>query len=485
MEAPLTTAEVAGYWAQLVEANRGRLAHGGNRDLIDRARPSRAHETDGGRRRRAARSAVTGPRPSHAAKRLGGKPTEDELRAARRIVSRAERRAVEEAEKLCQAARRMLDAASDDADRARAEADRVLVASRAEAQRLRDEAERVLIEARAEAERIRDGDVAGGLGRRQCETALSAVDPTADDVAVLRRLLSDHLSADMRLAAFGALARTSEPEQLDALVVALADPDHGVRAGALETLSVAATGRAAAQVLTAAEDDHDAVRAAAYRHVAGAPSWVVWMALGRCTRRLELLAALDEIDGSDRVIGLVLERMSSPDVADRILALELSGHLGTPELLTEAIAALTDVEAAVRRAAATRLDGCDEAVPGLATALRDDPDPSVRSAAARALTEVITDDATAAFVGALQDPHLDVRRLAVEALRRRSSVDLAQRLAAQLTSSNLDSVGEVLLAMPPLGPDALAAVVADGPPEPASAATELLKRADASQFRDP
>jgi len=146
-----------------------------------------------------------------------------------------------------------------------------------------------------------------------------------------------------------------------------------------------------------------------------------------------------------------MERVSSPDVADRILALELTGHLGTPELLAEAVAGLTDVEAAVRRAAATRLDGCDQAVPGLADALRDDPDPSVRSAAARALTEVVTDDATAAFVGALQDPHLDVRRLAVEALRRRPSVDLAHRLAAQLNSSNLDSVGEVLWPCHPLG----------------------------------
>jgi len=438
---------------------------------------------------------MTPPRREHGAKRRTGRPTEAEILAAKRIVKRSERRRVEEAERLSRDARRVLEAAASDAESRRTEAERVLAEARTAAERVlaeaRTAAERVLAEAeriRADAARVvaeAGPDVASmtdarndEADRRRREAALSAVDPSAGDVAVLLGLLGDDLSADVRLAAVGALARAPEPDQLGALGLALGDPEPLVRSGALDTLAVAGTSRGAAQVLAAAEDDDEVVRASAYRRLGGAPSWVLWMALGRCSRCSELLSALDDVPASEGVVAeVVLERLWSPDADDRILALELSGHLGTPELRAEAIHALADSDAEVRRAAAAQLGGCDEAVPALVATLGNDPDPSVRSQAAQALTAVGTHDAIGAFVGALQDPDADVRHRAVEALVRHPSAGLAHRLAAELTSATLDSVGEVLLGMPH-GREALATAVADGPPERASAATELLERLD-------
>lgn len=431
--------------------------------------------------------------PSPAARRRTATPTETEVLAAKRILSRAERQGVEEAEKLCRDARRMLDVAAVDIEHRRAEAERVLAESRVEAQRILAEAQRVLAESQAEADRARAvtpedhglasaPDIASArpkLGddvvRRRREAALSAVEPSSDDVGVLRRLLGEDLSADVRLAAVEALARALEPDQLSALGVAMADPDHRVRAGALTTLPVTLTSRAASHVLAASDDPHPEVRTAAYRRLAGAPSWVLWMALGRCSHRSELLGIAKEV-AADRLLALVLERVCSPDAGDRVLALEVTGHLGSPALLAEAIRTLVDPDATVRRTAAAQLTGRDPAVPGLVAALQDDPDPVVRKEAAKALAEVGTAPALLGFLGALQDPVADIRSLAVEALRRHPSAGLASGLIAELTSSNLDSVGEVLLGLGPHGEQALRAATVEGPPDRASAATELLKR---------
>jgi len=300
--------------------------------------------------------------------------------------------------------------------------------------------------------------------------------PSAEDVAVLRGLLRDDLSADVRLAALGALARASEPDQLDDLVLALADADAGVRTSGLETLAVAGTSRAAVQVLAAADDDHETVRAAAYRRLAAAPPWLRWMALGRCSHRSELVGVLTEDDAGDGLVELVLERVSSPDPGDRVLALELTGHLGVPALLAEAVSALADAEAVVRRAAAAQLAGHDRAVPGLLAALEGDPDPAVRHEAARSLADAGSDAVLAAFVAALQDPETGIRHLATEVLLRHRSAGLARRLAAELTTSNLDSVGVVLLGMGPTGEEALVVAASEGPAESRWAAAELFRK---------
>jgi len=280
---------------------------------------------------------VSPPGPDHAGTRRAGRPTEAELLAAKRIVSGAERRGVEEAEALCRDARVMLEAAAAEVAELRAEAERVLSEARAEAQRILDDAARMRTESRGEAEQIRSATVvatadasSGGdtlvedVGRRRLDAALAAVDPSVGDIEVLVRLLGDDLSADVRLAAVAALARAPEPDQLGALGVALADPDPAVRASAVETLPVAGTSRAATQLLAGADDGHHDVRAAAYRRLASASPWILWMALGRCTRRSELLGVVGQELPTDRLGALVAARLCSPEVADRVLALELT-----------------------------------------------------------------------------------------------------------------------------------------------------------------
>jgi HEAT repeat protein len=229
-------------------------------------------------------------------------------------------------------------------------------------------------------------------------------------------------------------------------------------------------------VLAASEDDHEQVRLAAHRRLAAMEPWRLWMAINRCSRREELRAVLRQQAPDDRLTALVQERISSPDPHDRVLALELAGHLETPGWVEETVNALQDPEAGVRRAAVDQLRGCDEAVPALVAALHDDPDPGVRMGAASALDTVEVDDALPVFIAALQDPDVGVQRIAVEALVRRSSPGLADRLANGLTVANGDSVGQVLLRMGGIGEEALVAAAVDGPDDRASAAAGLLRK---------
>jgi HEAT repeat protein len=255
----------------------------------------------------------------------------------------------------------------------------------------------------------------------------------------------------------------------------MGDPNPRVRAGAVDVLSVAGTTRAASQLLAANEDGDEDVRRAAQSRLVAAHPWLLWMALQQCPRRSEFFAVLREEMSDDALAALVRERISSPEPGDRMLAVELAGWVRTPECLAEAVDALRDPEATVRRAAAAQLRGQPEAVDVLVTTLHDDPDPGVRVQAADALDATDLDTALLAFVGALQDPEVKVRRIAVQALVRNRSSALAHRVGAVLTTGNIRSAGEVLLGMGHFGEEALAAAVAEGPRERAVAAGELLR----------
>lgn len=257
-----------------------------------------------------------------------------------------------------------------------------------------------------------------------------------------------------------------------------ADQDADARVRAVETLAASGNREALNMLMGAIRDPDQAVRAAAYRRLADAPSWVLWMALGRCPDRPDLISSIVGKAARDRLEALVLERFSSPDVGDRVLALELTGLLGVETLLIEALEALTDPEVAIRRAAAEHLKGFEPAIPALLAVLRDDPVPAVRLKALQVLAEAVAGDGVrVALVDALEDPAADVRHLAVEILLRNPPSDLADQLAARLTASNLDSVGALLLAMGPIGEEALAAAVTEGSP-PSTVAGQLLRETD-------
>jgi HEAT repeat protein len=305
--------------------------------------------------------------------------------------------------------------------------------------------------------------------------AVASLDLSQDGASVLLELLRVDLAAEVRVAAIGALTRAPESDQLSALSVALADPDPHVRAAALDTLPVAETAGAASLVLGACGDEHDRVRRAAYRRLTATPSWVLWHALERGGDREEIYGVLEHEASRDRLEALAIERMASPDPAHRAVAVELAGRAGTAECLRRTVDALRDGEPTVRRAAVGQLRGHTEILPSLVATLQYDPDPSVRTEAALALRASDADVALLALVGALQDPEWSVRRIAIESLVNRPSPGLAHRVAAELTTANMVSAGEVLLGMGAVGEDALAAVLVEGPKDRATAAAGLLR----------
>jgi len=147
---------------------------------------------------------------------------------------------------------------------------------------------------------------------------------------------------------------------------------------------------------------------------------------------------------------LVGEQMCSPEMGDRVLAMEVAGWLRSWVLLGEVVRALADDE------------------------------PVVRRAAVRVLAEVGGAEVLAAVAERLEDPDREVRDLAVEALVRHRSAGLAGRLAGMLTAANVGWVGAALVRMGAVGAEALAGVVVEGPVERADVAAGLLGRSDAA-----
>ena len=187
---------------------------------------------------------------------------------------------------------------------------------------------------------------------------------------------------------------------------------------------------------------------------------------------------LEEVASADHLETLALEWMASPEPEHRVLAVEVAGRAGTRQCMRETVGALQDPDAIVRRAAAAQLGGQPEALPALLGRLRDDPHPSVRLEAARALRTSDTDSALLALIGALHDPAPTVRRVATETLVSRRSLGLAHRVAAELTTANAASVGEALLGMGAPGEEALTAVLGEAGKDRAAVAAELLRRTD-------
>lgn len=305
--------------------------------------------------------------------------------------------------------------------------------------------------------------------------AVAVLDLSGEAVAELCRLLRDDMSCAVRRAAIQALAEAPEDDQRWALSVALEDPEPEVRARAIDTLPVARTDRTSRSILAASEDPAEQVRQAAYRRLVGIQPWRLWLAIGRCTRRDELCAVLRQESTQDRLAALVLERMTSPEPCDRILALELAARLDVPGRLKESVNALQDPEVAVRRAAVAQLRGHTEAAPGLIAVLQGDPDPVVRAESASALDGAEVERARVALIGALHDPAREVQRMAIEVLVRSSSAGLAERVAKGLTTANRGSTGQVLLRMGAVGENALVTAAIEGPRDRSMAAAELLR----------
>jgi len=129
-----------------------------------------------------------------------------------------------------------------------------------------------------------------------------------------------------------------------------------------------------------------------------------------------MIEALAEA-GADRLEQLALLGFRSPSAKTRGLAVELAARGATPACLQGTIEALDDPDASVRRAAARGLAelGHAASVPALSGVLSD-PDRGVRLEAVRALAGIDDRTVIQSLATAAVDPEPEVRDAAVRAL---------------------------------------------------------------------
>ncbi|MEW6058666.1 MAG: HEAT repeat domain-containing protein [Actinomycetota bacterium] len=261
-------------------------------------------------------------------------------------------------------------------------------------------------------------DPAGPVRRATLEVMDDAGDPAARRIA-LESLVTDPSSA-VRLAAVKVLATAPWDFRATALERAVRDPDPDVRVSAARILPHELPDEGFLRLLPALEDGDERVWREAVRHLAALdrdPS-AVWqgLALSPESRRGPMIEALAET-GAERLEQLALLGLRSPSAKTRALAVELAAIGATPACLQGTIDALDDPDASVRRAAARGLAelGHAASVPALSEVLSD-PDRSVRLEAVRALAGIDDHTAIPSLATAALDPEPDVREAAVRAL---------------------------------------------------------------------
>ncbi|MGH2530406.1 MAG: HEAT repeat domain-containing protein [Actinomycetota bacterium] len=303
-------------------------------------------------------------------------------------------------------------------------------------------------------------------------------DPSSTDVA--RFVLETDQSPELRAAAVQLIGRV-DGEASSAVTRALGDPDPLVRVTALEELTGGLGPDADAFLLQALSDIDERVRRAAMTQLASRPDTdieFVWSAMRHCRpeEQVELGSVFSQTNPA-MLQDLALQHAGSPEIEERVLAVQLAGWGETPSCVEAAIQALQDPVAVVRLAAAASLARLRDpsAVPGLGRALAD-PDLDVRIGAVKALG-VIDNEAVLGFlVSALQDPEPGVQRVASEVLTQWSSPAVAKRLAGVLAAPGLRAAAtEVLVKIGPSSVELLIDVLLHGAPEVDPVVGDLLR----------
>jgi HEAT repeat protein/beta-lactamase regulating signal transducer with metallopeptidase domain len=254
----------------------------------------------------------------------------------------------------------------------------------------------------------------------QPEPAVSLVDPTSNavdstpvatlptpesDSPIQREMTTVGLSDDLSPETSAPERKVEQEEQSSAqqteagvdlvatLIVALDDPDRGVRMAALEALARMEDSRALPGATQALGSEDPAMRVAA----------------------LQVLSHM----GDPRALPATLPLLEDPDRRVRVAAAEAVGEFQD----STAIAALSkalrdDADPEVRKTAAWALGEIDDsrAVPVLMAALSGDTSAEVRATAAWALGEIEDPSALDALGAAVRDENTQVRRQAIEAI---------------------------------------------------------------------
>lgn len=323
-------------------------------------------------------------------------------------------------------------------------------------------------------------DSAGAVRMAVLEVLSDSGDPAT--VGLAQRLLAGDSSAAVRATAVHALAGGGGAERLGALRQALADPDPDVRATAIEVLPRGFPGPTTELLLVALKDEDERVWHSTLAHLAEVPDrdlGVLWAAIRESQepKREELLRTVERLR-PERLALLALQNARAPEPGSRTLSVHMAARAGTSDSTAMIVAALEDPDPTVRRAAASAMSTLRTPL-GVAALSRtlSDPQPEVRLEAVRALGVIDDDTVPDVLVTGLNDPEIRVREMAVETLARWRSPAVARRLAASLSTPDLQrAVGQVLERMGKAAIDPLVDVVTTGDRVSARAAGEILGR---------
>jgi HEAT repeat protein len=272
-------------------------------------------------------------------------------------------------------------------------------------------------------------------------------DATALDVA--RVSLESDVSPVVRARAVRMLAQVRVAPPTSTIVVALSDPDPEVRATAIETLPDVSGAEAVDALTSSLRDQDDRVRLAAAKRLAAqaADPELVWSSLRQApeTGRGDIISSFERVR-SGSLTQIALERLRSPDLEERVLAVEVCGWGASPGCVEGAIQALHDPSAIVRRTATVSLGRLRDpaATSALGKALGD-PDAEVRMGVVRALGVIDDEAVLGLLVTALNDPVEEVRDVGSQVLTEWSSPAVARRLAGVLAVPRLREAATELL----------------------------------------
>ncbi len=183
---------------------------------------------------------------------------------------------------------------------------------------------------------------------------------------------------------------------------------------------------------------------------------------------------------------------SSPDILERVLALEVISRVEPEHGREEFLAALTAGERAVRLRGLQGLERLADprTAPDIARLLEREPDPDLRAAAARALGAIGDAAAVPALYNAAGDDHVAVRRQAVDALLEIGDPNIGRYLISRLELGDPRNLTTTLQLLAQVGDTELITDIApylDHPHDPVRiwAATAILAAAGGHEQSGP
>jgi HEAT repeat protein len=178
------------------------------------------------------------------------------------------------------------------------------------------------------------------------------------------------------------------------------------------------------------------------------------------------------------LVKLALEHGSSHLASERVLSMQIAGHVGGDSCVDLAIGSIADTDAGVRTAAVLALADLHPGAAAEPLGKRmEDPEPSVRIEVVKALGVIDHPSILGSLFAFLSDPDPSVRAVALEVLTEWRSPAVAKRLAEVLASPELRNMAsEVLVEMGPASEKLLLEVLMQQHPGTQATVGRLLGR---------